>query len=138
MTIARDIMHAGATCVGIDQTAAEAARMMADLDVGSLPICGNDDKLKGMVTDRDLVLKVMAAGKNPAECSVSELSNGQLVYAKADDTVDTVISTLTAHQIRRLPIIDEGTLVGMIAISDLARHLDDRRLGELVEAVSQN
>jgi CBS domain-containing protein len=136
MTVARDLMTPDPTCVKEDQTLAEAARMMRDLDVGALPICGNDDRLKGMLTDRDIVVKVLGAGKDPATCSAGELAQGEAVTIGADDTTDEIIRTMTSHKVRRLPVIDGHDLVGMVALADAARALPDPKAGDLLEALS--
>ena len=138
MKIARDIMHEGVTCVYVHNTATEAAQMMAELNVGALPICGTDEKLKGMVTDRDLVLSVMAKGENPDAFTMKELASKKLYYVTYDQTSDTVLSTMMEHQIKRIPVIENEELTGIITLADVALELTDDRMGELVEALSQN
>ncbi|WP_199036949.1 CBS domain-containing protein [Glycomyces salinus] len=139
MATARDLMHPGATCVRSDDTAANAARMMADMDVGCLPICGVDDeKIKGMVTDRDLVVHVMAAGKDPETYTVDRLPQAPLVWASADEDADITIAKMKEHQLHRLPVIGEDRrLVGIIALSDVARAMPESTVGELVESISK-
>ncbi|MGW7521032.1 CBS domain-containing protein [Streptomyces sp. NPDC054796] len=136
MTTAREIMSGGAECVRTDQTAADAARMMADLGVGALPICGRDDKIKGVVTDRDLVVKVLAAGRSPQEFPAGSLNQAEAVTIGADDDAEEVLATMTRHRVRRLPVIDGTRLVGMIAVADVARTLPHAKTGDLVEALS--
>ncbi|GAB2811026.1 CBS domain-containing protein [Streptomyces daliensis] len=136
MTTAREIMSGGAECVRTDQTAADAARMMADLGVGALPICGRDDKIKGVVTDRDLVVKVLAAGRSPEEFPAGSLNQAEAVTIGADDDAEEVLATMTRHRVRRLPVIDGTRLVGMIAVADVARTLPHAKTGDLVEALS--
>ena len=138
MKIARDIMHEGVTCVYVHNTATEAAQMIADLNVGALPICGTDEKLKGMVTDRDLVLSVLAKGENPDTFTMKELVTRKLYYVTYDQTSDTVLSTMMEHQIKRVPVIENDKLTGIITLADVALELPDDRMGELVEALSQN
>ena len=134
---ARDVMTAGAECVGENDTVATAAERMASLDVGSLPICGEDDRLKGMVTDRDIVLKVVARGKDPQQTRVGSLAEGEVVTIGADDSLDEARRTMERHQVRRLPVIDGHRLVGMVSQADLARSLADEDTGKLVESISQ-
>lgn len=136
MATAREIMSAGAECVRTDQTAADAARMMADLGVGALPICGPDDKIKGVVTDRDLVLKVMAKSRDPGTFPAGDLNQAEAITIGADDPVAEVLATMTRHQVRRLPVIDQQRLVGMVALADIARALPNPEVGDLVEALS--
>lgn len=129
-------MTGGAECVRTDQTAADAARQMTDLGVGALPICGDDNKIKGVVTDRDLVVKVLGAGRTPGSFPAGDLNQQEAVTAGADDSVDEVLSTMTAHKVRRLPVIDQQRLVGMVSVADLARALPDAKIGELVDVLS--
>ncbi|MFH9352546.1 CBS domain-containing protein [Kitasatospora sp. NPDC017646] len=128
MTTARDIMHTGAQCIGAHQTLDEAARMMREMHVGALPICGDDQKLHGIITDRDIVLRCVAEGKDPAKMTAMELA-GHLHCVRAEDSMDTVLKKMEQHQIRRIPVIDGERLVGMISEADLAMgHRDGHRL----------
>ncbi|MEV0057021.1 CBS domain-containing protein [Saccharopolyspora shandongensis] len=135
MTTARDIMHAGARCIGEDESLYTAAQMMRDLKVGSLPICGRDDRLHGIITDRDIVLRCCAEGRNPAEMKAGELAQGKPYWVDAGSDVGKVLSMMEEHKIRRLPVIAEHRLVGMISEADLARHLTDEQLAHFVESV---
>ncbi|MFF5230669.1 CBS domain-containing protein [Dactylosporangium sp. NPDC000521] len=132
---ARDIMHPGAECVGEGETAADAARRMRELGVGSLPICGADDRLHGIITDRDIVVRCIAEGRDPAHVSVRELTGGELVWVDAGAGVDEVLHQMEDRQVKRLPVIENHRLVGMISEADLARNLDERRLAEFVGKV---
>jgi CBS domain-containing protein len=134
--IARDVMTQDPQCVGENETVLEAARKLADLDVGAMPICGEDDRLKGMLTDRDIVVKVLAPGRDPASTRAGELGEGKPVTIGADDSVDEALRTMTQHHVRRLPVIDGHRLVGIISQADIARNLDEEKTGELVEAIS--
>ena len=134
---ARDIMTPECTCVGEDDTVLDAAKRLAELDVGAMPICGSDDRLKGMITDRDIVVKVLAQGKDPSSTRVSELATqDEVVTIGADDPIDEALRTMTDHKVRRLPVIDDQRLVGIISQADIATNLDEERVGELVEAIS--
>ncbi|MEU6329737.1 CBS domain-containing protein [Streptomyces sp. NPDC047049] len=135
MTTARDIMHSGATCVQENETLEDAARRMRDLDVGALPICGPDDRLHGIITDRDIVLKCLARGKNPKTMTAGELAQGKPVTISADAGTKGILRVMEEHRIRRLPVIDDHRLVGMISEADLARHLPEDKVGEFVETV---
>lgn len=136
MTKAREIMTAGAECIGENQTLQEAARKMKDLGVGALPICGENDRLHGMLTDRDIVRECIAAGTDPSEVTAGELGSGKPVTIGADDTIEEAIATMANHQVRRLPVIDGHDLVGMLAQADIARAMPEDRAGELVELIS--
>ena len=137
MATARDIMTTDVTCVGERESLADAAQKMARLDVGSLPICGEDNRLTGMLTDRDIVVKAVATGRNPAEVTAGELAEGKPVTIGADDDAEEILRTMGSHQVRRLPVIDGHDLVGMVALADVARALPDRPVGDLMDAISK-
>lgn len=136
MTTARDIMTAHAECAKTTDTLVDAAKRMRDLGVGSLPICGEDDRLKGMITDRDIVVRCIAEGRDPASTRVEELAEGKPFTIGADDSVEEALRTMKEHDVRRLPVIDGHDLVGIVSQADVARHLPEDKVGELVEAIS--
>jgi CBS domain-containing protein len=136
VTTAREIMTEGAECASSEETVQDAAEKMARLGVGALPICGTDERLKGMITDRDIVIKVLAAHKNPARTKVGELAQGTPVTIGANDATKKIIETMTEHQIRRLPVIENKRLVGMVALADVARAVPEPEAGDLLEALS--
>ena len=133
---ARDIMSPDCTCIGENDTLLDAAKKLAELDVGALPICGEDNRLKGMLTDRDIVVKVLAQGKNPADVRAGELGEGKPVTIGADDSVDEALRTMKEHKVRRLPVIDGHDLIGIVSQADVARNLPEDKVGDLVEAIS--
>ena len=136
---ARDIMSDDCTCIGENDSVLDAAKQLAELNVGSMPICGEDDRLKGMITDRDIVVKVLAQGKDPASVKAGELGagDGNTVTIGADDSIEEALRTMMDKQVRRLPVIDERKLVGIISQADIARNIDEEKVGDLVEAISQ-
>jgi CBS domain-containing protein len=134
---ARDIMTPDAQCVGENDTVLDAAKRLAELGVGAMPICGEDDRLKGMLTDRDIVVKVLAQGKDPGSTTAGELGEGKPVTIGADDSATEALRTMAEHQVRRLPVIDGHDLIGMVSQADVARNLDEEDVGELVEAISK-
>ncbi|GGT32180.1 hypothetical protein GCM10010271_40280 [Streptomyces kurssanovii] len=136
MTTAREIMTPDATCIGAKETALDAAKKMTELGVGALPICGTDERLKGMLTDRDIVVKVLGAGNDPAQVKAGDLAQGEVVTIGADDEAEEVLRTMSRHKVRRLPVIDGHTLVGIVAQADVARALPDPKVGDLLEAIS--
>ncbi|MFK4070176.1 CBS domain-containing protein [Streptomyces sp. NPDC029674] len=138
MTSARDIMTGGAECIGAEESVLLAAQKMTELGVGALPICGTDNRLKGMLTDRDIVVKVLGQGKDPANTKAGELAQGEAVTIGADDGADEIMRTMTSHKVRRLPVIDGHDLVGVVAQADVARSLPDPSVGQLLEALSSD
>jgi CBS domain-containing protein len=136
MTVARDIMTADARCVRADEPVREAAMRMAELGVGALPICGVDERVIGMLTDRDIVVKVLAQGKDPMAVHAGELAQGEAVTIGADDDVAELMRTMIVHKVRRLPVIDGHELVGMVSLADVARAMEDPETGMLLEALS--
>lgn len=135
MTNAREIMHVGATCVQESETLQAAAQRMRDLDVGFLPICGTDDRLHGIITDRDIVLRCIAEGRDPGSMTTGELAQGKPVFVEADTDVQEVLHLMEERRIRRMPVIEEHRLVGVISEADLARHLSEEQVGHFVEAI---
>ena len=136
MTTAREIMSSGVECAGVNDTVTEAARKMRDLGVGALPICGDDNRLKGMITDRDIVLNCVAEGMDTTQTKVQDYAGDEVVTIGADDSIEDAFATMSKHGVRRLPVIDGHDLVGMISQADIAKNLPEERVGDLVEAIS--
>jgi len=135
MSKAREIMHAGADCVNEDQTLADAARMMRDMHVGALPICGADDRLAGIITDRDIVVRCIAQGGDPQRVTARELAQGTPVWIDADADDSEVLRVMQENKIRRVPVLERRQLVGMITEADLATHLDEHQLSQFAETI---
>ena len=133
---ARDVMSHNVECVQENDTVLDAAKRLAELDVGAMPICGEDNRLKGMLTDRDIVVKVLAKDRDPASTTAGQLAQGKPVTIGADDSVDEALQTMAQHKVRRLPVIDGHDLVGIVSQADLARAIDEEKVGDLVEAIS--
>jgi CBS domain-containing protein len=136
MTTVRDIMTPGAECASVNETLVDAARKMRDLDVGALPICGDDNRLAGMLSDRDIVVRAIADGKDAGSVRVGDLADGKPITIGADDSIEEALATMSKHGVRRLPVIDGHDLVGIVSQADIARNLPDDRIGDLVEAIS--
>jgi CBS domain-containing protein len=135
MTTARDVMHAGAKCIGQHESLKRAAELMRDLDVGALPICGDDDRLHGIITDRDIVTSCVAEGADPAATTAGELAKGTPVTVNSGADISAVLQAMEQNQIKRLPVIEDRRLVGMISQADISRHLPKQDVGEVVEAL---
>lgn len=135
MTSIRDLMTSSIETVRPDQTAREAAGFMLSADTGSIPVC-DGDRIVGMITDRDIAVRGVAAGKGP-ECQVSELMSRDIVCARTDDDIQSVAEMMADAQVRRLPVLDDDDrLVGMVSLGDLARESGDESAHEALEGVS--
>ncbi|MEV4321864.1 CBS domain-containing protein [Microbispora rosea] len=134
MKTAGQVMHEGAECIGEHESLRRAAEMMRDMSVGALPICGDDDRLKGIITDRDIVIKCCAEGRDLDQTTASELARG-LVWVDAGASVEDALAKMEEHQIKRMPVIDNHRIVGMITEADLAKELPDSKLAEFVHRI---
>ncbi|MER6138876.1 CBS domain-containing protein [Streptomyces sparsogenes] len=136
MTKAADIMHPGAQWISATETLDRAAQLMRELDVGALPIADENERLCGILTDRDIVVGCVAVGKDPSRTRAGDLAKGTPRWIPADADVSDVLREMEQHKIRRLPVIDKDKrLVGMISEADLAHHLSDDQIAEFVEKV---
>ncbi|MDQ4142580.1 MAG: CBS domain-containing protein [Actinomycetota bacterium] len=133
---ARDIMTGSPECIGENDTVLDAAKKLQKLDVGAMPICGEDNRLKGMLTDRDIVVKVLAEGKDPSSTTAGELGQGKPVTIGADDDIDLLIQTMADHKVRRLPVIDGHELIGIVSQADVANNVEEQQVGKLVDIIS--
>jgi len=137
MTTAREIMTEGVEIIDARETIQEAASRMATMDIGAIPVCQDDGKVRGMITDRDIAIKVVAAGLDPTATLVGDVTDAaEVVTIGADDSVDEALRTMKDHKVRRLPVIDGDRVVGIVSQGDIAINLPDDRVGELVEAIS--
>lgn len=137
---AQDIMTSEPRSLTPQSTAREAAQLMKEMDAGVVPIVesGSSRRLVGIVTDRDLAIRLVAAGRD-SSCPVSELmSSGNLSTCGPTDSVDRVMEMMSREQVRRIPIVDErGALVGIVAQADIVRKADDKKAERTVESISQ-
>ena len=116
----------------------EAAQLMASEDVGSLPIL-DGEQLAGMVTDRDIVIRAVAKGKDPKGMPVREVASRDLVTVHASDDLSDALLLMASHQVRRLPVVDDGnTLVGIVSQADVAFEAKEKAVGEMVEDISKS
>ncbi|MCM1974892.1 MULTISPECIES: CBS domain-containing protein [Streptomyces] len=135
MTTAGDIMHRGAQWIPAHETLDRAAQLMRDLGVGALPIGDSNDRLCGILTDRDIVVGCVAMGHDPAKVTAGEMAQGTPRWIASDADVDDVLHMMQEHQIRRLPVIEGKRLVGMISEADLAQHLSEDQIAAWAESV---
>ena len=116
----KDVMTSSVIRIHPEATVSSAARQLAANNIGAMPVCGNDGRLLGMVTDRDLVIRCMAAGRSPEKTRIREVMTGA-VSAVTPDTDAHIAANLMGHkQIRRLPVVRDGVLQGVVSLSDLA------------------
>lgn len=137
MTITRDIMTAAPRCIGENDALSIAASVMSELDVGALPICGENRKLMGMLTDRDIVVKAVAYGFDPETTPARMLAAGAPVTVEAGDDVTVALERMREHQIRRLPVLEDHQLVGIVSQADIALALSPQTTGTTVESISR-
>ncbi|MGW7075591.1 CBS domain-containing protein [Streptomyces sp. NPDC054871] len=135
MTTAGDIMHRGAQWIPAHETLDRAAQLMRQLDVGALPISDENERLCGILTDRDIVVGCVAMGHDPSRVTAGDLAKGTPRWIDSGAELDEVLQEMKGSQIRRLPVIENKRLVGMISEADLATHLDDSQLASWVESV---
>ena len=135
MTTAGDIMHRGAQWIPAHETLDRAAQLMRELNVGALPISDQNERLCGILTDRDIVIGCVAMGHDPAKVTAGEMAHGTPRWIDANADVGDVLREMQDHQIRRLPVIENKRLVGMISEADLARHLSEGQIASWAGSV---
>ena len=137
MSQIKDIMTIGCECIDEHETITAAARKMARLGVGALPIGSGSNHLKGIITDRDIAVGVVAAGKDPENTEVGEFASHSVVAVDAQDEVDRAIELMGSKRIRRLPVIDaDSHLIGFLSQADIARNVEADKSGTLLERIS--
>ena len=133
----RDVMTSNPCTIDAEKPVAYAAKMMRDEDVGLAPIV-EGDKLVGMLTDRDIAIRVVAEGRDPDQVKVRDVASKQVVTIDPQQDLDAALRIMAEHQVRRLPVVEEdGQLVGVVAQADIAREGDERKTGKLVEEISE-
>jgi CBS domain-containing protein len=131
----RDAMTEDPRSIGASASVVEAARLMREQHIGSLPVT-EDELLVGMITDRDITTRVVAASAAPETTSVGDVYSRDLISVEPDNDLDQALQLMARHQVRRLPVVENGRLVGMVAQADIALKESDRT-GELVGAISE-
>ena len=133
----REIMTSNPSTVEADKTVVDAARIMKQEDAGVVPVTENG-RLTGMVTDRDIAIRVVAEGRDPQSTSVREVASKDLVTVDPEQDLDEALRLMAKHQVRRLPVVEEdGRLVGVVAQADVARQGDDTQTGKVVQEISE-
>lgn len=133
-----EAMHRQADWVSADTPISEVAKMMAKDDVGAIPV-GKADKLIGMITDRDIALRVVAEGRDPKKTAAEDVMTKGIVYCRTTETVEDAIHLMDQRKIRRLPVIDDNKrLVGMLSLGDVSHAVSRELSGELLHAVADH
>jgi len=135
MTTAGDIMHRGAQWIPAHETLDRAAQLMRELGVGALPISDENERLCGILTDRDIVVGCVAAGRDPSKVTAGEMAQGTPRWIDASADISDVLREMEGNQIRRLPVIENKRLVGMISEADVARNLPDDQIADFAHKI---
>jgi CBS domain-containing protein len=136
-TKVRDVMTAGPVCVTPDTPVSVVAEVMDSDNIGSVPVVEND-RLTGVITDRDIVVRAIAQGKDPRGMPVREIYSRDVIAVTPDDKLKDVVSIMADNQVRRIPVVDEENhLVGVISQADIALEAKEKIVGELVEEISK-
>ena len=130
----RDTMTENPRSIKASASVVEAARLMREEHLGSLPIT-EDEQLVGMITDRDITTRVVAEAADPNATSVGDVYSQDLITVEPDRDLDEALQLMARHQVRRLPVVENGRLVGIVAQADIALS-ENEKTGELVEAIS--
>jgi CBS domain-containing protein len=131
-----DVMTANPRFVSRVDAVPEAAKVMSEAGVGSVPVV-EDSALVGIITDRDITVRVVAAGLDPSRTSVGEVASSDLHSAAPNESLEDAYVRMTTWRIRRLPVVEDNRLVGMLAQADLVHALKDKKAGQLVDEISQ-
>lgn len=141
MTKCSDVMTRNPVCALPEDTVAAVARLMKEKDIGPVPIVENHNSkmLAGIVTDRDLAIKVVAEGHDPTTTRVSEVMTTDVVTCRDHDDIETALDAMSTHQLRRIPVVDDGNmLLGIIAQADIATRMNEpEKTGEVVKDISE-
>ena len=133
----REVMTQNPRAVKTGDPIVEAAKLMREEDAGIVPIT-DGKRLTGVVTDRDIAIRVVAEGKDPSSTKVDDIASQKLVTVDPQQDLDVALRLMAEHQVRRLPVVEEdGKLVGIVAQADVARHADSTKTGQVVEQISQ-
>lgn len=137
-TRASEIMTKDVTVIREEETLREAAERLAEDDVGVLPICDENKQLKGVLTDRDIVVHVVARGKDPSTTRARELEQGEIVTLRPDDSIEHACDLMAQHRVRRLPVVDDGRILGMVSQADVAKNVSPEQAGRMLSRISKD
>jgi CBS domain-containing protein len=137
-TRAADIMTKDVTAIREDETVREAAERLASDDIGVLPIVDDNKNLKGILTDRDIVVHVIARGKDPASTRARDLEQGEVITLRPDDSIEHAADLMAQHKVRRLPVVDGGHILGMVSQADVVKAVAPEKAGHMVTTISKD
>jgi len=132
----KDAMTADVKTAGPSQSLTDVARLMKQEDVGSVPVV-DGERLVGVVTDRDIVVRGIADGSDPHAIKAGDIASRDVVTVRPDDDLDAALRLMAQHQVRRLPVVDDGQLVGVVAQADVAHEAKEKDVGHVVEEISR-
>lgn len=135
---AADIMTKNVTVIQEDETLRQAAERLASDDIGVLPICDSKKQIRGVLTDRDIVVHVIARGKDPANTRASELEQGEIVTIRPDDSIEHACDLMAQYKVRRLPVVEDGRVVGMVSQADVAKSVSPEQAGRMLTQISKD
>ncbi len=135
--LVRDAMTVNPRTVNLNDSVFDAAQIMEAEDVGSIPVVDTDNILVGMITDRDIVLRVVAAGRDPRSTAAGEGATKQVSPAYPDEPLDQALEQMAHRQVRRLPVIEDDRVVGILAQADVVHEVKDKKAGQLLEEISE-
>ena len=136
-TRAADIMTKDVTLIREEETMREAAERLAKDDIGVLPICDENKQIRGVLTDRDIVVNVIARGKDPANTRARELEQSEIITLRPDDSIQHACDLMAEHQVRRLPVVEDGRVVGMVSQADVAKNVSPEQAGRMLTQISK-
>lgn len=133
-----EVMHEGACCITPEWTICEAAQMMRDEDIGALPVCEND-RLIGMLTDRDIIMRCIAEGKDSMKTQARHAMSEQIIYCRSNEEIEDAIRLMEDHEVRRLPVLDDNNKVcGVLSLGDISHKVSYDLSGEVIRSVSDH
>lgn len=136
--LVREAMTVNPRTVSLNDSVVDAAHIMEQEDVGSVPVVDTDNVLVGMITDRDITLRVVAAGKDPLSTAAGEVATRQVSPAYPDESLDEALEQMAHRQVRRLPVIEDDRVVGILAQADVVHEVKDKKIGQLIEEISES
>jgi CBS domain-containing protein len=136
-TAVKDVMARDPAYVRDHDSLQHAAEMMANRDIGVLPICDNTGHLQGILTDRDIVVRAVAQGRDPSRTPVKDVESDRPMGVHPEETLERAASMMEEHRVRRIPVVEDGRLVGIVSQADIARNLPHDRTGHVVSKISR-